>query len=67
MSEWISVKDRLPEKIHPVLGVNSNGNRFICTFQCMTGDIHRYCFDEQMQQRDPTHWMPLPAPLKEGG
>lgn len=63
MSDWISVKDRLPEKYERVIVVNScgyvsdgclyNGNNFVLrgTF----GDTINFI----------THWMPLPEPPKE--
>lgn len=52
MSEWISVKDRLPEEFDVTLCVNKFGGMW--TDQFYGGE---WCDEEQ-----PTHWMPLPDP-----
>lgn len=63
-SNWISVKDRLPEKqrnylvyVPPVYTnvVYFNGYEWVV-------DEEEYCFISS----DITHWMPLPEPPKEG-
>jgi hypothetical protein len=62
--EWISVKDRLPEKGTYVLtydGLDMNLARF-------TGEDSKYYWDCDtygMYDYDVTHWMPLPPPPKE--
>jgi hypothetical protein len=63
--EWISVKDRLPEKDFKVLCFYSN--QYI--------DVLEYWYDEKEipvffnpplhSVNDVTHWMPLPEPPKE--
>jgi len=57
--EWISVKDRLPNKVY-VLCCNSNSLPFIACF----GVWGNYwaCSGERT---NVTHWMPLPEPPKE--
>ena len=68
VNEWISVKDRLPEKDKLVLCVGKKGGMFL-------GEIHPflvggernevYCYVPNSRQgRYATHWMPLPQPPK---
>ena len=62
VQEWISVKDRLPEKNTSVLGYRESG-RCVLFY-----DRYGFCeIDEYGQDRavdDVTHWMPLPMPPK---
>jgi hypothetical protein len=78
MSNWISVKDRLPE-INQVVGLldtnrwmntgtdefdaNWHGAGYLCEF----GDKYWSVFSETRAWclDAVTHWMPLPAPPKE--
>jgi Protein of unknown function (DUF551) len=67
MSEWISVKDRLPDEETPVITLYSGVVQHI-TYWIVDGAWYPACSDEQ----DPTpidgvftHWMPLPEPPKE--
>ncbi len=56
--QWISVKDRLPEK---------NGNYLVCT-KAMSVFTTHYWTDETRWSHYTnhiTHWMPLPDPPKE--
>ena len=71
MSEWISVEERLPEKKQDVLMYFNSGNMAVgwwhdedehITFWCAYTDDGFYTDCDYM----PTHWMPLPAPPKEG-
>ena len=60
VQEWISVKDRLPEKWQNVLAVRSDGKirfDFICSTGC-------WCEDVNYVGYSVTHWMPLPQPPK---
>ena len=54
--EWISVKDRLPEKNTSVLASTDNG----IVFQCL------YAYDEwdlwEGNEVNITHWQPMPQP-----
>ena len=66
MSEWISVKDRLPEHEQCVLAVVLNGKmqvtRFILDNQPF-GKPEQYFFmwcDMHAQLPNVTHWQPLP-------
>lgn len=86
-SEWISVKDRLPEEVvdvlilveerYPVCPGRDGVYRWIFTGWIVedsweTVYCHgRYSLVEQMERElgtsyVVTHWMPLPAPPKEG-
>ena len=67
VQEWISVKDRLPEK----------HDRFICTYKFnsnsemqFVGVLDYYAYDQYPHWQHEsagvivTHWMPLPQPPK---
>lgn len=61
MSEWISVKERLPEIWQNVL-VYRKDNEPHAEFRCFSGG-----WDMDEKYRNPvTHWMPFPEPPKEG-
>ncbi len=72
MSEWISVKDKLPEEREDVLFiVEPNGVPFVRIGLYKSGDWYLMC---GMNAYSPftsntawpvTHWMPLPDPPKE--
>lgn len=77
MSEWISVKDRLPEKYLPM----SKRNYLVIVQEIRGGFLHNDTHFEIAEFRDTmidanyfsiktngivTHWMPLPEPPKEG-
>lgn len=51
MSEWISVKDRLPEKYERVLIFDNKDGMLVG------------CFLDK-PWKEATHWMPLPTPPK---
>ena len=58
MSEWISVKDRLPRELHQqVLVVDAKGTMAIGVLV----DKESLYFDSYCNY-DITHWMPLPEP-----
>lgn len=61
MSEWISVKDRLPGAETDVLGWDGAAHLVVTLW------AHDGCFHECMECRrwDITHWMPLPEPPKD--
>ena len=64
MSEWISVKDRLPQAKEYVLIYDPN-HRNICK-AWYVGDIDVWFSNEYFPQfTNITHWMPLPKPPKE--
>ena len=58
--EWISVDERLPEKLQRVL-INYNGN--VCISWLNANSTWFECWNNQV-----THWMPLPEPpMMKGG
>ena len=65
-SKWISVKERLPEEGEVVLVF---GGRSIYTaiygWRCGWYGWHK--LNSKYHNCNPTHWMPLPEPPKEGG
>ncbi len=69
MGEWISVKDRLPEKRGEYLcyfrypGIDVPSLNFICDVICQNTyqGSGRWLSD----MNNVTHWMPLPEPPKE--
>lgn len=69
MGEWISVKDRLPDELTPVLvfteaDTEQNiGMGFLESGKWIDGYSGRGIM--MMQQDLVTHWMPLPKPPKE--
>lgn len=73
MSEWISVKDRLPENNKVVL-VYVHDTTICGTHRFMTGScdkgfwflgVHLDCLSFPHNEYNVTHWMPLPDPPKE--
>lgn len=60
--EWISMKDRLPEEYTRVLTYSHADGVMIGSMDC-DGEFHYpYC----LLPDEPTHWIPLPDPPKEG-
>lgn len=57
MGEWVSVKDRLPEKLGSYLCAFKDGRVGLCRFVAW-----RYWWEEGTMYPLPTvtHWMPLP-------
>lgn len=74
MSEWISVKDRLPDKIGDYLVhmhyVPNGFGYAVCTYLGDEGIDGVYGFSVPESQRRNggkiTHWQPLPNPPKTG-
>lgn len=67
MSEWVSVKDKLPAEFEDVLTCNMNGNcldekaPIIGYFQLgLWFWVDRTDFDH-FENIYPTHWMPMPV------
>lgn len=61
MSEWISVKDRLPEQFVSVLGSMSDAGEFPPVRECyMVGKA--FFFPALSEFHPVTHWMPMPEP-----
>ena len=56
MSEWISAKDKLPEKYGPVFAFTEYGD---------TDGVYFYSDGSWGHPDKITHWMPLPEPPKE--
>lgn len=57
--EWISIKDRLPEKFTDVLCLYPSkdyGSNIVVDYM----ESDRGYFAEQFRYGEPTHWMPMP-------
>lgn len=65
MSEWISVKDRLPEKIGYYLCYLDNDTIKVCKFTCGIRNDSLYWRWDNQNWTAVTHWMQLPEPPKE--
>lgn len=66
--KWISVKERLPEKLTEVVAYDSTHK--IVHAMVYDGEgfrVHRCVRDEWIYDACITHWMPLPQPPKEEG
>ena len=64
MSEWISVKDRLPEVRIIVLAYAAQTNGIYFAFR--ERDSENFVnYDSGYYLNTVTHWMPLPKPPKE--
>lgn len=58
-NEWVSVKERRPQAGHDVIALLPCGD---CAVVWWTGSVWRVRWDATQLDREPTHWMPLPAP-----
>ena len=62
MSEWISVKDRLPAKGIDILIVDNNTVKFGLYDTGTNGDkFYTTNFEQFLLTDNVTHWMPLPS------
>lgn len=69
MSEWISVKDRLPEVDGLYLTCykfRNDGRLFMEVLAYYAIDLKPHFQHEGYSGLTVTHWMPLPEPPKEG-
>lgn len=57
-NEWVSVKERRPQAGHDVISLLPCGD---CAVVWWTGSVWRVRWDATQLDREPTHWMPLPA------
>ena len=73
MSEWISVKDRLPDENDINDYLITDGKRCFVGFYCRKakgwnnftlGWIQEYYADGEVDDIEITQWMPLPEPPK---
>lgn len=68
MSEWISVKDRLPERAGRYLAYPSTIGE-VCTalysYLMSRNAVMWQDLEDHTEPWEPTHWMPLPEPPKE--
>jgi hypothetical protein len=65
MSEWISVKERLPEEFVSVLGYMTDAGEFPPVRECyMAGG--EFFFPALSEYHPVSCWMEMPEPPKEG-
>ena len=57
-NEWVSVEERRPQAGHDVISLLRCG---ACAVVWWTGSVWRVRWDATQLDREPTHWMPLPA------
>jgi hypothetical protein len=64
MTDWISVKDRLPEAFVPVMVCrrNQHGRQIVEAGQ---KDVRDWWRVYGMRTKSVTHWMPMPEPPEE--
>lgn len=66
MTEWISIKDRLPEREKSVLIIDNCLNIYLGFLSKYYNSFDCYCNCSEGSSIDtPTHWMLLPEPPKE--
>lgn len=66
MSEWISVKDRMPEPFVSILVHIPEDEPFPTVHEgYLTNDVNWYAAHYTRESDEITHWMPLPEPPKE--
>lgn len=59
MSQWISIKDKLPDTCRRVLAMEESGYVTVCLY------VPAFeCFEEGEDSLKITHWVDLPTPLK---
>lgn len=69
MSEWISVKDRLPESITRRCLIASDDGNFVHPRIALYNSVEEiwvYVIIGKLVTSDVTHWMPLPEPPATG-
>ena len=66
VQEWISVKDRLPEDGEIVLVCGSRGGVYTAVFNKPGQYRGWHKLNSKSHYCDPTHWMPLPQPPRDG-
>lgn len=60
--EWISVKDKLPEKGISVFCYSLTDGYVVDSFRMMIGNEPEFNGTREYWRTDITHWMPLPEP-----
>lgn len=65
MSEWISIKDRLPNPIFDFVLACADGAMSTIGYREENGFYEVYPIQTQIDIQMITHWMPLPEPPKE--
>jgi len=65
LMQWISVKDRLPEREKPVLALSVHGQVYSCWYRHGEGFFPYAHMENDVPLGVVTHWMPMPtAPHK---
>lgn len=68
MSEWISVREKLPELFRGVLAYCPKRQNIYELYLNLRGEWHFFDMTVAgaLLDEEVTHWMPLPEPPKEG-
>lgn len=65
MSEWISVKDRLPDVAESVIVATDASDVWVAWVSCIENDPYPTWHSADEITGTITYWMPLPEPPKE--
>ncbi len=60
--QWISVRDKLPDKLKEVLTVDANEEQAVCMLNNKKEWVYLGCYDDccYCTANNITHWMELP-------